>query len=262
MMKLNFVIAAGMLSMVVLLNGCASWGSGDRTEVTATYVSGPITLDGKLDEPAWHRTPAYPLTHAKQQFRDSTVYLQKYFRNGVIEPGKVRLLWNEKYLFVGFEFTDADIIAESAGDQLQHYTLGDTAELFLKPENRSWYWECYVTPKSHKTSFFFPSRGMRGLPSVFSKTAALKDMKAAAYAKGSLNNSWDGDRKWTAEIAIPRNEVGMAGEKLAPDVPWLIFFGRYNYGRNLETRDLSAYPEQDRMDYHTYEEYARLKMVK
>ena len=257
------LIAAGTLSLVLLLNACSIWnGEGGRAEVTATYVSGPVTLDGKLDEPAWYKTPAYSLTHAKQQFKNYTPYLQKYFSKGVIEPGKVRVLWNEKYLFVGFEFTDADIVAEGETDQLHQYTMGDVAELFLKPEKQTWYWECYVTPKSNKTSFFFPSRGMIGLPSVFSKTAALKGMKAAAHVKGSLNNSWDGDRKWTAEIAIPREEVGRAGEKLAPEVPWLIFFGRYNYGRNLEFRDLSAYPEQNKMDYHTYEEYARLKMVK
>ena len=256
-------IAAGTLSLAFLLNGCSIWNAeGDRTEVTATYVSGTVTLDGKLDEPAWHNTPAYSLTHAKKQFRNFVRPAQEYFSKGVIEPGKVRLLWNEKYLFIGFEFTDADVIAEGETDQLNHYLLGDVAEVFLKPENQTWYWECYVTPKGKKTAFFFPSRGMVGLPSVFSKKIALKDLKAAGCIRGSVNNPWDKDRKWTAEMAIPREEIGLAGEKLAPDVPWLIFFGRYNYGRNLKWRDLSAYPEQERMDYHIHEDYARLKMVK
>jgi len=255
-------ISAGTIALILLLNACSTWCGQDRPEVTATYVAGKVTLDGKLDEPAWYKTPAYSLTHARKQFRNSIPPAQKYFSKGVIEEGKVRLLWNEKYLFVGFEFTDADVIAEGETDQLHHYSLGDVAELFLKPENQTWYWECYVTPKGKKTAWFFPSRGMMGLPSSLSKTIALKGLKVAAYTKGSVNNPWDQDRKWTAEMAIPREEVEHAGEKFAPEVPWLIFFGRYNYGRNLQWRDISAYPEQERLDFHTHEDYARLKMVK
>lgn len=87
-------------------------------------------------------------------------------------------------------------------------------------------------------------------------------MKAAAKADGTVNNPWDKDKKWTAVIAIPIEEVNKAGEKLSPEVPWLIFFGRYNYGRYLPRQENSAFPEQEYTNYHVYEEYARLKMVR
>ena len=257
------LIAAGTLSLAFLLNGCSIWNAeGDRTEVTATYVSGTVTLDGKLDEPAWHNTPAYSLTHAKKQFRKVVRPAQEYFSKGVIEPGKVRLLWNEKYLFVGFEFTDADVIAEGETDQLNHYLLGDVAEVFLKPLNQTWYWELYVTPAGRKTSYFFPGRGVVGLPSGFAKKPTLPGMKTAAVCKGTLNNSWDRDKKWFAEMAIPLNELNMVGERLEPGVPWTIFFGRYNFSRYLPWKENSNFPHIKPFNYHYYEKFATLKMVK
>ena len=262
MRRKNLLNAAGAVLMALGLNACFSFNSDSRPEAVATYVSLPVRVDGKLEEPAWHKTPAYTLVHAEEQFRRSAPDVQKFFRNGVVEAGKVRLLWDDKYLYAGFEFTDSDIVAEGLTDQLHHYRFGDVAELFLKPENKSWYWELYVTPSGRKTAFFFPGRGLLGLPSGFSEKIALNGMIAAASFKGTLNNSWDKDKKWTAEMAIPLSELAMAGEKLDPKVPWLIFFGRYNYGRYLMTVEHSSFPLQKTVNYHEHYYYARLKLVK
>lgn len=258
----NLLNAAGAFLLAFGLNSCSTFSTDSRPEAVATYVSHPIRVDGKLEEPAWYKTPVYALVHAEAQFKDSAPDVQKFFRNGVVEAGKVRLLWNDKYLYAGFEFTDLDIVAEGQTDQLHHYRFGDVAELFLKPENKSWYWELYVTPRGHKTAFFYPGRGLLGLPSGFPEKIALKGMIAAASFKGSLNNSWDKDKKWTAEIAIPLSELAMAGEKLDQNIPWLIFFGRYNYGRYLITVENTSFPRQPSVNYHVHYYYARLKLVK
>lgn len=262
MERKNLLNAAGAILLALGLNACSSFSTDSRPEAVATYVSLPIRMDGKLEEPAWYKTPAYSLVHAEMQFKNSAPDVQKFFRNGVVEAGKVRLLWNDKYLYAGFEFTDLDIVAEGQTDQLQHYRLGDVAELFLKPENKSWYWELYVTPRGHKSAFFFPGRGLLGLPSGYPEKPVLKGMIAAASFKGSLNNSWDKDKKWTAEIAIPLSELAMAGEKLDQNTPWLIFFGRYNYGRYLATFETSSFPRQKTVNYHEQYHYARLRLVK
>lgn len=262
-MKLHTMMAAaGGILLALALNACSSVGSGNREEVTALKTRLPVKIDGRLDEPAWYKTPAYPLVHARKQFDKAAPDIREFFRNGVVEPGKVRMLWDEKYLYIGFEFTDQDIVAQGQKDQLPHYTLGDTAEVFIKPANKSWYWELYVTPPGRNTVFFFPSRGMRELPGSLPAKSPLKTFKTAAFVKATLNNSWDRDKKWTAEMAIPRAELGMVGERLDPDVPWLIFFGRYNYGRNLTVRELTSFPVQEENDFHSHYDYAALKMVK
>ena len=46
----------------------------------------------------------------------------------------------------------------------------DLAELFLWPDQDTWYVEMYVTPNNHYTTFLFPSGG-RLLPSAFATNA-------------------------------------------------------------------------------------------
>ena len=258
-----FITAAGAVLLAFAGSACSSLGFQSRQEIAAAHTAAKIQLDGKLDETAWQKTPVYFLAHSRNQFKNQPPEVGKFFSRGVAEPGKIRLLWNEKYLYIGIEFSDSDLIAEHPGDQAYHPLKGDAAEVFLKPLNQTWYWVLQVTPRGNKTSLFFPGRGWFGLPSTHApKQPALPGMKAAAFCKGTLNNPWDKDKKWTAEIAVPRSELAMAGEKLDPEVPWLIFFGRYNYGRYLPVRENSSFPALDNANYHTHEEYGLLKMMK
>ncbi len=244
------------------LTACSSFRSDNRHEIVASYVTYPIRMDGKLEESAWQKTPAYTFVHAESQYQKANPDIKEFFRNGVVEAGTVRLLWNEKYLYIGFEFIDTDVVAEGLTDQKRHFKLGDTAEVFLKPENQSWYWELYVTPRGHKTAYFFLGRGLCGLPGGYPENLALKGMITAASIQGTLNNSWDKDKKWTAEIAVPLSELTLQGEKLDQNTSWLIFFGRYNYGRYLCVCENSSFPPQRKINYHAHDDYARLKLVK
>lgn len=262
-MRSRLIAAAAVSLLAVAQSACSTLNSDSRPEVIATYTRAPILLDGKLHEAAWHKTPVYELVRSDEQYKNALPEVQKFYSGkGTVEPGKVRVLWDEKYLYVGIEFNDSDLVAEGTEDQLHHYQMGDVAEVFLKPLNQTWYWELYVTPAGKKTSFFFPGRGLVGLPSGFSKKPALPGMKVAAVCKGTLNNSWDKDKKWFAEMAIPRKELGMVGERLDPGVPWTIFFGRYNFTRYLPWKENSNFPHTKPFNYHYCEKYATLKMIK
>ena len=261
-MKHLLLMTAAAALLTLTQSACSMLCCNERPEVIATYTATPIKLDGTLNDPAWQKTPAYTLVHSRNQWKNAHPEIRKFFRNGVAEPGKVRVLWDDKYLYVGIEYTDSDVVAEEMTDQAHHYLKGDVAEVFLKPVNKTWYWEMYVTPAGYKTAFYFNGRGNVGLPSSFADKVVFKDLKVAAKADGTLNNSWDKDKKWTAVMAIPISEINMAGEKLSPEVPWLIFFGRYNYSRYLPRQENSAFPEQEYTSYHVHEEYAKLKMVK
>lgn len=258
----KYLEIAGAVLLAFGLSACSSLDSDNRREMVASYTAHSIRLDGKLEDPAWQNTPAYAFVHAENQYRKSSPDIRKFFRNSVVEAGKVRLLWDEKYLYAGFELTDTDIVAEGLSDQQNHFRLGDTVEVFLKPENQSWYWELYVTPRSRKTAYFFLGRGLCGLPGGYPEKPVLKGLIAAASVKGTLNKSWDKDDKWTAEIAVPLSELTVRGEKLDQETAWLIFFGRYNYGRYLCICENSSFPLQRDINYHAHADYARLKLVK
>ena len=262
-MKLQILFrSAAILLLTFFIHGCSSLGEPARPVVIATYTPVPITLDGKLDDIAWNRTPSYELVHSGGQFDFKPEKSLREFRKGVVEPGYVKVLWDERYLYIGFDLVDRDLEDHATSHQALLYQLADTAEVFLKPMNQTWYWEFYVTPNKYTASFFFPGRGLKGLATIFSKTPAVKGIRRSAFCKGTLNNCWDQDKRWTVELAIPRAEIGMQGEKLDPEVPWLIFFARYNFGRYLPWKETTAFPYQAKFDYHIHEDYARLKMVK
>lgn len=110
--------AFGLPLLLAAAGGCSSPPAPEppREEVTALRTEAPIALDGKLDEPAWRDAPAYALLHYRNEFKGETPDVQEFFRNGVVEAGTIRLLWDETNLYVGFELTDRDIVAEGDAD--------------------------------------------------------------------------------------------------------------------------------------------------
>jgi hypothetical protein len=255
------VIITIIIFLSVCLSGCAGFSpTGENTEektdampvMCAEYTSTPINIDGKLDEPVWKNTQVYELHLADNQAKNG---------KEVTETGEVRLAWDNDYFYVGVIFYDSDIAAEGEEDQLKHYKLGDLCELFLTPENETWYWELYATPAGRKSSYFIPGRGSLGLPGIEKYKCGLK---VAAKCNGTINDWRDKDVSWTAEMAMPVKDLTARGESFGPDSHWRILVSRYNFSRYLETKgaELSMTPKLSAENYHLLPEYAILKFNK
>ena len=252
----GFCLLAGGVWLTVNCGGCrhgetAAAPPPERPVLTALRIEAPIVVDGKLDEPAW---------------RDAVIYRLKPLQDAVLpeeewESGSVRLLRDGKRLYVGIEFQDRDVQAHGDRDQQRHYLMGDLAEIFIKPENASCYWEIYVTPRGHKTVYFFPSRGYYGMAPIFD-APITPGLETAAVVDGTLNDYTDTDRGWSAEVSIPLTSLkGVDGRPLAADVPWTVLISRYNYGVQLSTRPvLSAVPQLPKADFHVPERFGALKV--
>lgn len=255
MKKYVFLMPAAAAALLLFTQtACFSSGNG----IVAKHTAAKPAMNGVLDDPVWYKTPAYTLVHGENQFRNKPSEVRKFFRRGVVEPGKVKVLWDEQYLYFGFEFTDRDLVSESEKDQDRQDRKGDAVSVFLKPLNHSWYWEFQVSPKGNQSVFFYPGRGLCKLPSCRPAKPAFTGIKTAAACKGTLNNFWDKDKKWTAEIAIPRSELERAGEPLDPGIPWLVFIKRVNFGRELPVKEYSVFPSAPVTDFHAYENFGRL----
>ena len=217
----------------------------------ARYTAEPVVVDGKLDEPIWKEAEVYKMCLPDDRAED----------NQLEETGEVRLAWDNEYFYLGVKFNDTDIVAEGKVDQLQHVGLGDTCELFLKPADRPWYWELYVTPRGKKTTYFFPSQGRFGLPSCFEDYSS--GLRVAAQCAGTLNDWQDRDDCWTAEMAMPIKDLTARGDKFGPDQDWQILVGRYNYSYYLRRHgpELSAAPRLPVTSFHLLKNYAVLKLV-
>ncbi len=214
--------------------------------LVAAHAEKPVKFDGRLGDPVWKQAKVYPLALSL----DAQAKGQR-----LQEPGNMRLAWDEKALYLGVDFTDSDVVAEGTKDGQHHYLMGDLAEFFIWPEDQPWYWELYVTPKAHQTTFFFPSPGRLGLPSHFKQGFRLK---TAAHVDGTLNDWSDRDRGWTAEMAVPVKDLTARGEKWGPGSRWRILVSRYNYSVHLPAKELSMCPALPATNYHMRSHYGRL----
>lgn len=262
-MKDKMILLGAALSALAFMTGCATCEKTEAAKpVIAVYSAEPVRMDGKLDEGIWKKAPAYPMIPAKTAWDNSPPDCKAFYAKKPIEYGEYKAVWTDQYLYIGLRFNDTDIVAEGKEDQEHHYSVGDTGEIFLKPANASYYWELYVTPTNKKTSFFYQGRGHLGLPSGFAKEATLPGMKTAVYVSGTLNRSADTDQYWSAEVAIPISEINQKGVLLKPGVPWKIFFTKVNFTCKRPGREMGSYPQQERCNYHIYEDYADLILQK
>lgn len=239
----TLLILAGIC---LFITGCSTTCVKEPSEYLAHYTDKPIKVDGKLDDPAWSNA-------AFLSFRP----LPKYTYT---ETGKGKILWDNKYVYVGVELKDSDIVQESDEDWSHLYATGDLVEVFLRPVGKLCYWEIYGTPNNKKSSFFYQSRGRMGLPSNFAHK--VPDIIIAATLNGTLNNLSDVDKSWTVEIAIPVKELEISGTKIAPGAKWLFHLGRYNYSAYLDNKELSTTGYPTSGSFHDFPMWNHLIFVK
>ncbi len=242
----------GMAIGAVLVTGCASLWKAEKVQpvITARYAAVPVTVDGDLNDPAWKDAQVFPLYFSVAEIGEG---------KSLTEAGEARVCWDDKYFYLGVKFADSDIVAEGTEDQLHHYQMGDLAELFLKPADKTWYWEMYVTPAGRKTTLFFPGRGRLGLKSSEDNPGGLR---VAALCQGTLNKWEDKDTSWTGEMAVPIKDLTARGETFGVGSSWTILISRYNYSRYLPWKELSMTPQISKTNYHLLEDYAILNLVK
>jgi len=253
------LLVAGIFS---LFTGCCTLcrRGCEPAVVQAHQAVNPLQIDGHLDEPAWQSAPAYSLLVGREVYSKLPLVMKSSVGKALRESGEYRLLWDDNYLYVGAVFTDSDVHAYGQEDQLPHFSLGDVAEVFIKPESDTYYWELYATPANKMTTYFIPGRGclMNEL-----LTSSPFELKTAAQVQGTLNKWLDRDTSWSMEMAIPRKELEKYGAKFAPGQPWRIFMARYNYSRYLPRTELSSFPQQaETPNFHLIEEYGKLELLK
>ena len=244
-----------ILSFLLLLAApCVGGEPSGRKQIVVHRASKPIKLDGQLNDPAWQEASAVSLD-IPREFQQQGQSLE--------EQGTAKLLWDDKFLYIAFDFVDSDVVAlGKEGDEGQQL-LGDVAEIFLKGPEQTWYWEFHVTPTEFVTQNWNVGRGRWGLKDV-DRRVNPRFVLVAARVQGTLNNWHDRDQRWTAEVAIPFEKLDRFGELANPRENWTILLARYNYTRYREQAtgpELSSWPPLSRPFFHLVEGYSSLKLV-
>ena len=166
--------------------------------VTVPRATGPIAPDGVLDEPAWATAPV--MTFSDSLGRDRKIR----------HATRLRLLYDDAFLYVGFEADDVDITERyrRRDDPIYEH---ETVEVFLMPNvaapNTGPYIELQASPGGvlFDASFDGPRQGMNRRYNAGQTVGTKID--------GTLNDPAP-DRRWVSEWKVPFR--GMRGVERAP----------------------------------------------
>ncbi|MBL8622641.1 MAG: hypothetical protein JNK64_15105 [Myxococcales bacterium] len=170
--------------------------------VVVKKATGPITIDGKADEPDW-QTAASTSGFATAE--------------GGAEPkgptaGK--MMWDDQYLYVFVSATDDDV-ASTYTKTDEPIWKADVVEVFVDADgNGKGYVELQVSPTNVQFDTWWPTG--RSAPDDKAYSAG---MKTAVNVRGTVNAGNADDQGWDAEFAIPLAAVKGQDPSMAVRLP-------------------------------------------
>jgi hypothetical protein len=197
-----------------------------------------LTLDGRLDEPAWRGAPV------TDRFVNTM--------NGTAAPftSHARALYDDEYLYLGFEVDDRRLRSEFRAHD-DHLWEQDCVELFLVPAAGHGYVEIQVSPRG--VTFDTRYDGRR-IPRPFGHLDFESGVEAKVVARGALDDDED-DQGYVVEARVPFAKLGVspapaAGTSLRANM----------YVMNLGERGVTAAAWSPPMipDFHAPARFGRL----
>lgn len=184
-----------LILAVVLLPAAVPAQFIQRT--TCYRTATPIQVDGRLDEAAWLQTERLG-PFLETESRDQTRYLTWG-----------RLLWDDQYLYVSIEAWDADIWATQTRRDGSLWTE-EVLEVFVDPDGDGRdYVEWEINPLGTVLDIHMERSYADGGPANARWNADL--VRAAVFVEGTVGDRGDRDRWWSAEWAIPWEEIAPFG---------------------------------------------------
>jgi hypothetical protein len=218
--------------------------------VECHWATGPIMIDGKINEKAWADAA---------EIKDFVVYWQK---RKAKTATTARLMWDDRYLYFCAEMQDSDLYAVVKEKNGQTW-YDDVFELFFKPGGEGakalHYYEFQVNALNTQLELFLPSRGAGGYNRFAPETKL--GMESAVRLEGTLNNWKDEDKGWSVEGRIPWSAFEGTGGKPAAGTKWRFALCRYDYSVAFEQPELSSTAPLTAPNFHQYEDYGELAFV-
>ncbi len=212
-------------------------------------ASGPVTIDGKLDEADWQSVPGVnfylPVTGAKP-----------------ISNTEGKVLWDDKCLYVAFKASDKDIWSYMT-DRDSQTCLEDVLEIFFKTDPTK---EPYCNFEINALGTVYDAYTIKKADGCMDgrwKRWNCKGLKVGISINGTLNNPNDIDDYWIMEVAIPFSSLPSLGGKI-PNVgdKWMFQLARYDYSVYLSNgMQFFASVPLSKPDFHMPNEWQTLQFA-
>lgn len=173
-----------------------------------------ITIDGKLDEPAWQTAVSTgPFVNVSNGKPDEKAKVQ----------GQAKLLWDETGLYVAFDVTDDDIVGGFAKTEKDpHLWTKDTVELMIDPDgngDNKDYYEIQVNPQNlvFDSRFDDYNKPRGGKDGPFGHQDWSSKVESAVSIDGTLDKPGDKDKGYIVELKVPWQSFDKA-KKTPPEL--------------------------------------------
>jgi hypothetical protein len=176
----------------------------DLPETVVGRATSSIVADGKLDEPAWTAAPVLAFSDSMGRKIDARF------------PTKLRLLYDDQNLYVGFESTDGDITEQYSKRDDPIYEH-ETVELFIMPGVAAPDLGPYIELQASPTGVIFDASftGRRqGMDKSFDA-----GQQVGTTIDGTLNVA-DTDRGWISEWIVPFAKMKWVTAAPKPGAEW------------------------------------------
>lgn len=212
--------------------GIAPQGYPQPERYVCYRAAGPMTIDGKLDEPSWERAPW------TQCFVDIEGDLKPRPRFST----RAKMLWDDDYLYIAADMEEPHLWATVAERDVPVLVNHDF-EVFIDPDGDAHeYYELEMNALNTIWDLFLvkpyrdlaPVAPLSGDGSVSPAVTAwsIAGLKSAVHLRGTLNRNTDVDDGWSAELALPWKVLRECAYRPAPPGDgdqWRINFSRVEH---------------------------------
>jgi hypothetical protein len=213
-----------------------------------------IRIDGKLDDAAWlSAADTGAFVNVRTGEPDTASVVQ----------GSAKLAWDDKWLYLGFDVKDQDVIGgfDKAQKDPQLWTK-DTIEIMIDPEgngDNKDYYEVQVNPQnlvfdSHFDDYNKPRQEPNG---PFGHQEWSSKLESAVKVKGTLDNPKDKDEGYVVELRIPWTAFDKA--KALPPQPGSTW--RINLYAMHDNNGVAWSPILEQGNFHKASRFGRVSWV-
>jgi hypothetical protein len=239
-----------MLFETLLLLALAATAPADVPRYAAAPATQPVTIDGKLDDPAW----------SAAAWTDDFVDILGRDRPRPALRTRAKLLWDRSCLYVGIACEETDVRA-AMRDRDQPLYRENAVELFLDPDDDGRdYAELEVNALGtiYDTLLNKPYSAGGRRDDAFT----LEGMKLRVHVDGTLDDASDRDRGWSVEIALPWTALkGLAPASVPPrpgGAPWRMQLARSEHPRGQQRGHYTAWSPIGEVNLHAPQRWGYL----
>jgi hypothetical protein len=211
----------GLVGLALVLGTAAASRPGDGYVPPRHYLcyraSGPITVDGRLDEKAWRAVP----------WTADFVDIEGDRRPRPRFRTRAKMLWDDRYFYLGADLEEPHVW----GTLTRHDSVifhDNDFEVFLDPDGDNHnYAELEINALNTTWDLLLQKPYRDGGPAL--NEWEIPGLKTAVHVRGTLNDPRDRDQGWSVEIAIPWEVLGKLSKQPAPPRDgdqWRVNFSR------------------------------------